>query len=144
MTTYQKDMPLRWADFDANFHLRHSVYYDLGASLRVQFLQDCGLSMAVMQEHHLGFVLLREEAVFRRELRMGDAVTINLRISKLRRDYSRFSFRHEILKQDGTLAATLNIDGAWIDTKIRKLAVPPAFIADMIKFTAFTEDFEWE
>ena len=137
-------MPLRWADFDANFHLRHSVYYDLGASLRVQFLQDCGLSMAVMQEHHLGFVLLREEAVFRRELRMGDAVTINLRISKLRRDYSRFSFRHEILKQDGTLAATLNIDGAWIDTKIRKLAVPPAFIADMIKFTAFTEDFEWE
>ena len=137
-------MPLRWADFDANFHLRHSVYYDLGASLRVQFLQDCGLSMAVMQEHHLGFVLLREEAVFRRELRMGDAVTINLRISKLRRDYSRFSFRHGILKQDGTLAATLNIDGAWIDTKIRKLAVPPAFIADMIKFTAFTEDFEWE
>jgi acyl-CoA thioester hydrolase len=35
MNQYSKKIDIRWSDIDANFHLRHSVYYDLGAFLRM-------------------------------------------------------------------------------------------------------------
>lgn len=136
-------LALRWADFDPNFHLRHSVYYDFGASCRMAYLQENGLSLSVMEQLHFGPILFREEALFRREVRMGDELTINLSVTKLRRDYSRFSFRHEIFKQDGTLCAILHVDGAWIDTALRKLIVPPSLVADMSESAPKSEDFEW-
>ena len=136
-------MPLRWADFDANFHLRHSVYYDFGATIRLEYLSKAGLTYELMQTEHFGPVLLREEAVFRREVRPGDQIQINLKISKLRQDYARFSFRHEITKADGTLCAVLNVDCAWIDTQIRKMTVPPAVVNSVFEALTKSDDFEW-
>lgn len=134
---------LRWADFDPNFHLRHSVYYDFGATCRMAYLQENGLSINVMEQLHFGPVLFREEALFRREVRMGDELTISLSVTKLRRDYSRFSFRHEIVKKDGTVSAILNVDGAWIDTQLRKLMAPPSLVVDMSEGAPKSDDFEW-
>ena len=95
-------LPLRWADFDPNFHLRHSVYYDFGATARLEYLKKYGLDYDRMQAEHFGPVLFREEAVFRREVRPGDRIFINLVVTKMRRDFSRFSFRHEITRENGT------------------------------------------
>lgn len=136
-------MPLRWADFDANFHLRHSVYYDFGATARLEFLKQCGLTYERMQAEHFGPVLFREECIFRREVRPGDEVSIDLLVTKLRTDFSRFSFRHHITRADGTLCAVLNIDGAWIDTLARKLAVPPAIVGSLVETLPKSEDFAW-
>jgi acyl-CoA thioester hydrolase len=137
-------MPLRWADFDANFHLRHSVYYDFAATARLEFMGNGGLSYESMKEHGFGPILFREECLFKREVRPGDQIFINLLVTKLRRDSSRFSFRHEITKEDGTLCAILNIDGAWMDTRLRKLTVPPAFVVAMFQHLPKAEDFQWE
>ncbi|MCC7467252.1 MAG: thioesterase family protein [Saprospiraceae bacterium] len=137
-------MPLRWADFDANFHLRHSVYYDFAATARLEYLTRGGLSYKMMQEHHFGPILFREECVFKREVKPGDEIYINLLVTRLRRDYSRFSFRHEITKSDGTLCAVLTIDGAWIDTKLRKLTTPPSILPDIFKELPFADDFQWD
>lgn len=143
MEVFKQKVTLRWADFDPNFHLRHSVYYDLAAALRVDFLEACGITYKMMLEQHIGPVLLREEAVFRREVRPGDQLTLNVVVTKLRQDGSRFSFRHELVREDGTLCATMNVDGAWIDTRIRKMAAPPVQVTELIKTAARSEDFEW-
>ncbi|MBL7808615.1 MAG: thioesterase family protein [Saprospiraceae bacterium] len=137
-------MPLRWADFDANFHLRHSVYYDFAATARLEFMGKGGLSYEAMKEHHFGPVLFREECVFKREVRPDDQVYINLVVTRLRKDYSRFSFRHEITKADGTICAILNIDGAWMDTNLRKLIAPPDFVATLFQTLPKSDDFQWE
>lgn len=134
---------LRWADIDANYHLRHSVYYDLGATCRIAFLSDRGLTMRAMEELGIGPVIFREEAVFRKEVRMGDELTISLAVSKMRRDGARFSFRHELKKTDGTLCAVMNLDGAWIDTKLRKLTTPPDSVRIAFEDSPRTTDFEW-
>jgi acyl-CoA thioester hydrolase len=42
---------VRWADIDANFHVRHSVYYDWGATVRMHYLEQCGLTTQVMQDN---------------------------------------------------------------------------------------------
>lgn len=134
---------IRWADIDANFHLRHSCYYDLGADMRMVALERAGLTMRVMQEQHLGPILFREECLFRREVRLGDNLTIDLRLSAAREDLSRWSFRHHLQRADGTLCATLNVDGAWMDTRLRKLTTPPAVALEAMARLPRTDDFTW-
>jgi acyl-CoA thioester hydrolase len=144
MTFPPLHMPLRWADFDANFHLRHSVYYDFAATARLEYMGMGGLSYEMMKEFHFGPVLFREECVFKREVRPGDEIYINLLVTRLRRDYSRFSFRHQITKEDGTLCAILTVDGAWMDTQLRKLTTPPSLVLDLFKELPYADDFQWE
>lgn len=143
MAAIKHSLSLRWADFDANFHLRHSVYYDFGATARLDYLTQNGLSLEMMQSEHFGPILFREEAIFRREVRLGDRVFINLLVTRLRRDYSRFSFRHEITREDGTLCAVINVDGAWMDTERRKLILPTAKVGAILEALPKSEDFEW-
>ncbi len=143
MSSFQRPLTIRWADLDPNYHVRHSVYYDWGAALRIAFMAEYGLTYAVMQEQHFGPVLFREEAIFKREVRPSDVIAMNVLVTKLRRDYSRFSFRHELTRTDGTLCAVLNVDGAWINTQLRKLTMPPAMAARMMEEGPKADDFEW-
>src|ERR1700754_1178525 len=125
MEKYLKPIQLRWSDLDPNFHLRHSIYYDWGAVNRIEFLREFGLTADVMQRLHFGPILFREECIFKREIRDGDIITIDLKLLKSRRDYSRWSIRHLIYKNGDTVSAILTVDGAWINHLERKLAVPP-------------------
>src|SRR4030081_3200011 len=121
MEKYIKSVEVRWSDLDPNFHLRHSVYYDFGAYCRISFLTEHGLTTPVLSEFHFGPILFREEAVFRKEIKSGDRVTINLQLERTKPDFSRWTIRHQIFKNESELAAVLTLDGAWIDTISRKL-----------------------
>lgn len=143
MPEFKRPIALRWADLDPNWHLRHSVYYDFAATTRMDFLIDSGLTLSLMEQMHFGPILFREEAVFRREVRFGDSLFINLLVTKLRHDFSRFSFRHELSRADGVICATMNVDGAWLDTRLRKLTVPPSIAAEMMENAPKSADFQW-
>ena len=145
MNMFKTPVSLRWADMDPNFHLRHSVYYDFAATARVEFLSAYGLSTHLMLEQHVGPILFREEAIFRKEVRPGDQLYITTAITKLRRDGSRFSFRHELIRaRDGAVCAVMNIDGAWINTQLRKLTAPPTTVVELMEGAPKAEDFVWE
>lgn len=143
MSVFSMPVSIRWADIDANRHLRHSVYYDFGAAARMQLLSERGLTTHKLEELQIGPVLFREEAVFRREIHLEDQITITVEMHKASEDYSRWSLRHTFLKKDGTLAATLTIDGAWIDLRLRKLAMPDEFIKKVFSEFPKSPDFEW-
>ncbi|HMV08230.1 MAG TPA: acyl-CoA thioesterase [Cyclobacteriaceae bacterium] len=143
MSKFSMPVSIRWADIDANRHLRHSVYYDFGAAARMQLLSERGLTTHKLEELQIGPVLFREEAVFRREIHLEDQITITVEMHKASEDYSRWSLRHTFLKQDGTLSATLTIDGAWIDLRLRKLAMPDEFIKKVFSEFPKAPDFEW-
>ena len=89
MDQYIKPLEIRWSDLDPNFHLRHSVYYDYGAYCRISFLEEYGLGTEVMQRLNFGPILFREEAVFRKEIRIRDLLSIDLKLLKSRKDFSR-------------------------------------------------------
>ena len=143
MKTYSKDLQVRWSDLDPNFHLRHSVYYDWGAYCRIEFLNQFGLSADVMSGLHIGPVLFREECVFRKEVRLGDAVHIDLKVVKARKDFSRWSIQHHITKNGGTLCAVLTVEGAWMSTAQRKLISPPEEVYHVFEKMPRGEGFEW-
>jgi len=125
MTTYNVKAEIRWSDIDANFHVLHSRYYEYCANARLNILAQNGMTMQVIQDEHIGPILFREEAVFKRELKFGDAIEIRITLLKANQDFSRWSFKNEIWKNGDTLAAIVTVDGAWMDTVKRKLTVPP-------------------
>ncbi len=124
---------IRWADIDANFHVLHSKYYDFCADARMKALTTAGISMQLIQQFGVGPVLLREEAVFKRELKFGDAIEIRIYLQKASDDFSRWSFVNEIWKNNDTLAAIVTVDGAWIDVNKRKLVTPPEQFQNVFK-----------
>lgn len=143
METFKYPVQVRWADIDANFHLRHSVYYDWGASCRLDFLYRHGLTPELMQQLQFGPVLFREECVFRREIRLGDVVSLSLEITAATRDYSRWTIRHTIMKEPDIVSAVLTVDGAWIDTARRKLATPPEEAVKVFSAMPVSDAFTW-
>ena len=143
MATFSMQVQVRWSDLDPNFHLRHSVYYDWGAMCRLEFLSSVGLTWKRMQQLQTGPIIFREECIFRKEIRLSDPVTIDMRLLKARRDFSRFTIQHEIKKDPETVSAILTVDIAWMDGATRKLTVLPQEDIDILSKTPFTENFEW-
>lgn len=143
MNNFTLPIQVRWSDLDPNFHLRHSVYYDWGALCRVAFFGKYGLTTELMQQHHFGPIIFREECIFRKEIRLDDPVFITLEITKARKDYSRWSLRHIVMKNEETVAAYISIDGAWLDTIKRKLTLPPGEAVEVFSKMPLSESFEW-
>ena len=134
---------IRWSDLDPNFHLRHSVYYDWGAYSRILFFNTNGLTGDVLRQLNIGPIIFREECVFRKEIRFEDEITVDLQVTKAKKDFSRWSVRHHIMKNKEVLAATLTLDLAWINTIERKLAIPPQQVIAAIDSMPKHESFEW-
>ena len=129
---YSKDFEFRWSDVDANQHVMHSKYYEAAAHCRMTFLKEKGITMELLKSLSIGPILFREECVFRKEIHGGEIISVSFALTKAKRDGSRFSAVHEFKKADGTLAAVLNVDLAWIDTIKRKLTSPPPSVMHMI------------
>lgn len=132
----------RWSDFDPNNHMRHTAYNDYAAESRVRFFNDHGLSLSEFHKQNIGPILFSENTVFYREISLSEDITVELFVKGLSENGARFKFSHKIFKQNGILAAEIEIYGAWLDLKIRKLTNPPAFIASTFKHLEKTDDFK--
>ncbi|WP_230680311.1 acyl-CoA thioesterase [Pontibacter rufus] len=131
-----------WAHLDPNGHMRHSTYADFAAQARIAVLDELGLDLKVFQEQHLGPILFREETVYLREVSANDTLTVTTELTKSRPDGSRWSIRHNIFRADGVKAAVLNVEGAWMDTKQRKLTKLPDLLAEHFARLPKTIDYE--
>ncbi len=143
MAAFVLPVQIRWSDLDPNFHLRHSVYYDWGALCRVEFLNRYNLTPVMMQQLKFGPIVFREECIFRKEILLGDHVSINLELFQSKKDYSKWTIRHIIMKNPETEAALLTVDGAWLDTVKRKLARPPEEVVHVFSQMPLNKEFKW-
>ena len=95
-----------------------------------------------MAKEHFGPIAFREECVFRKEIHLDDEIFISTKIGKMRPDASRWTIVHDLHDLAGTLYAKISIDGAWMDTKLRKLAVPtPSLALKVMNAIPKTDDF---
>ena len=130
-----------WSQIDANMHLRHSAYADFAAQARLELLEKTGLSSAIFHQYNIGPILFREESVYLREVSLNDRVSVTCEMTKMRIDGSRWSFRQEIYRSDGIKAAIINVDGSWLNTVDRKLAVLPTLLIEEFKNIPKSKDF---
>lgn len=130
-----------WSHIDANMHLRHSAYADFGAQARLNMLNKVGISPAEVLKLGIGPILFREETIYLREVAADEMIAVTCQVTKSRADGSRWSIRHEIYRADGVKAAIINVDGAWIDIRTRKLTGLPDAMAQMFARAPRSSDF---
>lgn len=134
---------VRWSDLDPNLHMRHTAYLDLCAATRFSYLQSLGFDMAKFAELKVGPVIFNENITYRKEVRAGEKVKVNVRVSGLSADGRKWRMHQEIIKEsDGQLAATLEITGAWFNVVNRKLQAPPEILKQNMDQLPRTEDFQ--
>ncbi|MFD2600120.1 acyl-CoA thioesterase [Sphingobacterium corticis] len=130
-----------WAQIDANRHLRHSSYADFCAQARSNMLKKIGLSLTDFAKHQIGPILFREELIYHREVHLDEFIRVEVEMNKYNLKNSRFSFRHTIYKENGVKAAEVNVDGAWMDLKARKLTNIPADWQGYIQHIPKSDDY---
>jgi acyl-CoA thioester hydrolase len=138
---YSHTYRIRWADLDPNVHMRHSAYNDYAAQARLQFMSDHGFGMEWFKEHKVFPLLFREETVFMREVMGNEEIRVEVLIQRITHDGSRWTMVNRFIKPDGTVAAKLTVDGAWIHPETRKLIVPPEALMHLFDHLDKTEDF---
>ena len=138
---FRRDIQIRWADIDANIHMRHSVYYELCAEMRMGALKEVGLTITKMQKLRVLPIIFREECRFMKEIIHEDTIMLDVTICKLSHDHRKFSFRHHFIRGNEVCAIS-EMDGAWLDHRVRKVTVPPQVTIDSMEQIPKTEDFE--
>ncbi len=123
---FSKNFTVRWADLDANIHMRHSAYNDYAAQTRLLFMAENGFGMDWFKKNNVFPILFREETVFLKEIHGNENIRIDVVLVSMNEDGSRWTIMNRFYKDDGTLAARLTVDGAWMDIVKRKLKPPPS------------------
>jgi len=130
-----------WAQIDGNMHLRHSAYADFCAQARSNMLNTIGLSLNEFNKRKIGPILFREELNYLREIRLDEIIAVSTVITKYNSLNSRFSFRHEIFKENEVRAAVIDVDGAWMNLVERKLTIVPADWKALIEKIPKSDDY---
>jgi acyl-CoA thioester hydrolase len=123
--------------------MRHTVYNDCAAQLRLDLLVRNGFDMKTLTKLGLGPVLLREETKFIKEVHIGENLTVDVEIIGLSKSGDRWNMLHHIYKNENTLAAIITVEGAWIDIKLRKLTPPPTELNDIFLEKFKSDNFKW-
>lgn len=117
-----------WCQVDANQHLRHSAYADLASQARIEAMVSLGFDAQTFANLNIGPILFKEESIYKREINSSETVQVTCLLSSCKSDGSMWSFYQEVYREDGKLAASITVSGAWLDMKTRKLVPPPEAI----------------
>lgn len=140
--SFQVNFSTKWADFDPNKHMRHTAYNDYAAEVRVRFFKKNNFTMDDFNRLNLGPILFSEETYFKKEILMGEDISVNLKLSGLSKNNERWKFTHEVFNEAGKLSAIIKVYGAWIDLSKRKLTIPTIETAHLFSDIEKSVDFE--
>jgi acyl-CoA thioester hydrolase len=143
MNAFQRTYPVIWANLDPNRHVRHTAYNDFAAQVRLDFFKENGMDVDLMLELGIGPILFREDTRFLKEVHMNETITGTLEVSKLRKDGSKWSLIHHIIKENREVACKIEVDGAWMDLNKRKVTVPPTQLQQLLIEGPRSANFEW-
>ena len=122
MATFSKTTLFRWWDLDPNFHICDTALIMIFVRTSyLEILEELGLTLQRMKTEHFNYVLFREECVLERNQSLSDTIVIQTKIAKMKPDASRWSIMRRFYRGQKFLCATITVDGAWMDTKLRKI-----------------------
>ena len=116
---------MRWSDIDANKHLGNSSYVDYMSNTRMSFFTEQGLDLDELNRFGLGPIVFYEHIYYFKEILLGDAITVSLEVSGYSEDGRFIMFEHNFYNGKGENIAYCEMQGGWIDLKLRRLTPLP-------------------
>ncbi len=126
---------------DGNNHMRNSAFIDVATASRYRFLEDAGFGQERLMEAGFGPVIRWERIEYKREVRHGAPLRIELRLGGASPELSRYRFHNTIFSGED-LAAIVVSEAGWLDLRARKLIIPPDEMKKVISDLEHTDDFE--
>lgn len=141
MPAFERTFHVAWAHLDANGHMANTAYLDIVVDVRFAYFASKGFPPDEFHRRRIGPVVRRDEVDYHRELRLLDAIRVNVLLAGLSEDASRFRLVNEIRREDGELAARVTSLGGWFDLAARKLVAPPTELAEALRALERTAEF---
>ena len=142
MSRFAKTFTVRWADCDANGHMRNTAYSEYATEVRVAYLAEGGFTWERFVASRFGPVLLHEYVDYMREVRMGELIEVDFSVVGLSPDGARFKFEQDVWLPSRKKAARIVIAGGWMDLELRKLRLPPEDLLRVMQVAPRGEPFE--
>lgn len=122
--------------------MRHTAYNDYAAEVRIRYFAAQNFSIEEFTKHNIGPILFEEYTSFRKEIHLGESISVNIKLSGISENNERWKITHEIFNEARKLSAIVKVYGAWIDLTKRKLAIPPKEANHLFINCEKTNDFE--
>jgi acyl-CoA thioester hydrolase len=142
MDAYSMTYEVRWADIDANRHVRYSAYIDVAAELRYRFFTQHNLPPEAFDQLGVGPVYTSLKADFFREVRLGETLTITYLLTGLSPQGIRWKVLHEFLKANGKKAVSVSLEGTILNLATRQPTMPTSEIMAVFQLVPRSADFE--
>jgi acyl-CoA thioester hydrolase len=142
MDAYSMTYEVRWADIDANRHVRYSAYIDAAAELRYRFFTHHNLPPEAFDKLGVGPVYTSLTATFFREVLLGEILTITYMLTGLSLQGIRWKVQHEFLKANGKKAVAVSLEGTILNLSTRQPTMPTPEIMAVFQQVPRSPDFE--
>lgn len=142
MDTYNGTYEVRWSDLDTNGHVNYSSYIDAAGDLRYRFFTQHGFPPEKFTQLGMGPVYTAIHAYFLREVRIGETITITYALAGLSTRGGRWRVHHDIRKENGKRAVSLDLEGALLDLATRRPVLPPTELLAVFALIPRVEGFE--
>ena len=122
---YVQTYRVGWGEIDGNGHMANTAYLDRAADTRFRFFAEHGFPAERFGAERIGPVIVRDEVTYRKELRLMDAFSVDLRLTGLSPDRVRFELTNCFYNSSGDLVAVVKSEGVWFDLTTRRPRPPP-------------------
>ena len=130
-----------WGDIDGNLHMANRAILDRAADARLLFFARHGFSAARLADEKFGPVISRDELVYRKELRLMDEFTVDLRLVGLSSDGVRFAIENTFRNAAGEVTTVVRSEGVWFDLERRRPRPPPPDLEAILRAAPRAESF---
>lgn len=131
-----------WGDLDGNAHMANTAFLDHAADTRLQYFAAHGFPASRLAKERFGPVVLHDDVVYRKELRLFDEYTVDLEVVGSTADGGRFRLRNTFRDAAGDVCAVVTSEGVWFDLDARKPRLPPAELLAVQQATKRAPDYQ--
>jgi acyl-CoA thioester hydrolase len=121
--------------------MANSSYLDHASNTRMFFFNQNGFTMSRFGSEKFGPVIVRDELVYRRELRLMEDFRVDFEAAGLSQDGVRFRLRNTFRNSANDISAVVTSDGVWFDLERRKPRIPPQDLDNLMRALQRTNDF---
>lgn len=111
------------AHLDTFGHVNNATYLQLFEEARWDFITERGWGLKEVQEYSIGPVILELNLKFKRELKNREVVTVRSQNGDMKNKLV-MTLNQQMIKENGDVAAILDLSIGLMDLKARKLIEP--------------------
>jgi acyl-CoA thioester hydrolase len=138
---FEQKYRVGWSDLDGNAHMANTSYLDHAHNTRFLFFALNGFTGERFAAEKFGPVVVRDEVVYRKELRLLEEFTVNFELAGISDDGVRFRIRNTFRTASGDFAAAVTSEGLWFDLERRRPRAPPLDLDDLMRSLQRSDDY---